>query len=146
MNVDYNSGCYVLIIVVKTDRTIAVGALGDIRFRKGIYLYVGRAKKNLKQRVNRHLATKKKMRWHIDYLLQHFPVESTMLAPILNECLFANDLATCAEASIVDRFGSSDCKCESHLIHFESLLRCDEALKSLEKEEWTVFPTLEIQC
>ncbi len=62
-------GIYCLIIEVRRDVTVAVGALGAIRFEKGYYGYVGSAQNNLEKRLARHFSRDKKIRWHIDYLL-----------------------------------------------------------------------------
>ena len=37
-------------------------------FQKGIYVYVGSAKRNILQRINRHKEFHKKLHWHFDYL------------------------------------------------------------------------------
>ncbi len=53
-------GVYCLIIKVKTDIIQKIGALGKIKFDKGIYVYVGSAQNNLKKRIKRHLSKNKK--------------------------------------------------------------------------------------
>ncbi len=61
-------GTYALFITFGHDEEIAVGALGRHLFRAGTYCYVGSAMGGIDQRVSRHLAHDKKLRWHIDYL------------------------------------------------------------------------------
>lgn len=66
-----DSGRYIVILRLKKSARIAVGNLGHIPFRKGFYLYVGTAKRNLSQRIARHQKRRKHLFWHIDYLRQH---------------------------------------------------------------------------
>ncbi|RKY43499.1 MAG: GIY-YIG nuclease family protein, partial [Candidatus Omnitrophota bacterium] len=60
---------YLLEVSNKIDKEIKIGRLGQIEFKKGIYLYVGSAKKGLISRLRRHISKKKKLFWHIDYFL-----------------------------------------------------------------------------
>jgi Uri superfamily endonuclease len=123
-------GLYFLIIFVKENFNLKVGALNNVRFLKGIYIYVGSAlgqigASTLKNRVLRHLksANHKKIHWHIDYLLKNEKakiVKIYLLPTNYNhECLFAQKLQKNALMSIKN-FGSSDCKCESHLFYFKN--------------------------
>ena len=50
---------------------IWVGSLGDVYFRDGIYIYVGRARKNPEARIRRHILGPSNKRWHIDSLREH---------------------------------------------------------------------------
>ncbi len=115
-----NTGAYLILIKLETNKLIAVGKQGVIPFRKGYYIYTGSAKKILSQRIKRHLSKKKKsFHWHIDYLsaeadkLTSFPVYTEKNI----ECAMADDLKGIAEA-VVPGFGSSDCSCGSHLFYF----------------------------
>jgi len=58
------NGSYILKIYLKENEKIK-----GWKLKKGYYFYVGSAKKNLKQRLIRHLNNNKKLFWHIDYLL-----------------------------------------------------------------------------
>ena len=64
-------GIYVLVIQVEEDIEAEVGALGITVFTKGLYAYVGSAQTNMEQRIKRHLRSKKRRFWHIDYLLDN---------------------------------------------------------------------------
>ena len=64
-----NSGVYQLRISVGKICSISIGKLGTFTFPAGQYVYTGRAKKNLAQRIDRHKKRNKKCFWHIDYLL-----------------------------------------------------------------------------
>lgn len=112
-----DSGVYLLAVKLENRHSIETGALGKIVFEKGTWLYVGSSRKNLSRRVARHLRRRKNLHWHIDYLVQEadsleaFPIRSTKNDL---ECRLAEDISHIAE-SWVDGFGSSDCRCKSHL-------------------------------
>ena len=111
-------GVYVLIINVKKDTLVTVGALGEISFKRGLYAYVGSAQSNLEQRIKRHLTKKKPLFWHIDYLLDNNATEILKVfakeADRLEECIIARMLK--GEGEAIEGFGSSDCNCTSHLV------------------------------
>ena len=108
-----------LILELPEGRTITVGGLGEVPFRKGYYLYVGSARKNLSKRMERHKRKRKRLRWHIDYLREASRFHACL--PVRTgedmECLLAEALRGMARE--VPGFGSSDCQCPSHLFHFE---------------------------
>lgn len=128
-------GIYCLIIKVKTDITPKIGALGKIRFKKGIYVYIGSAQNNLEKRIKRHLSKKKKLKWHIDYLLKNnfIQIERVLYkkAKKPEECRIVNKLT---KTDIpIKRFGCSDCNCKSHLFKLKSLMELNKLrLKNLE--------------
>lgn len=120
------SGSYLLFLSLNSTQIITVGALGEIVFKAGNYLYVGSAMNGiLFSRVLRHTKPKieKKLHWHIDYLTALSPdvikITKIFLIPAKDrfECTLAQILADYADA-IVPRFGSSDCRCASHLFYF----------------------------
>jgi Uri superfamily endonuclease len=122
-----NSGSYQIIIEVKNDTDIFIGALGMISFISGYYIYTGSAMKNLYQRVERHKRKHKKLRWHIDHLLNN---DSVKIIDILifpsktrEECERNQKLLNTKNAKIIAKgFGSSDCSiCPTHLVYFEEL-------------------------
>ena len=69
-----DSGFYQLVVRLGRRRTIVVGRLGRFEFPAGYYVYTGSAKRGLESRIARHLRRRKRMRWHIDYLLQYADV------------------------------------------------------------------------
>ncbi len=115
-----NSGAYLLILQIEKNQSVEVGNLGKIDFREGFYIYVGSGRKNLKERVKRHLRKTKKKRWHIDYLLEKAHLYKTIFIISSDnlECLLARDLSKIAD-DLIFAFGSSDCKCSSHLFYFK---------------------------
>ncbi|NWG11447.1 GIY-YIG nuclease family protein [Candidatus Bathyarchaeota archaeon] len=110
-------GVYVLVISVGTDTRIDVGALGNVDFQRGLYAYVGSAQNSLERRIDRHLRRAKRKLWHIDYLLDSDSVKVVRLfhknAVKLDECKIAEKISL--EGVPINGFGSSDCKCRSHL-------------------------------
>ncbi|HIH01256.1 TPA: GIY-YIG nuclease family protein [Thermoplasmata archaeon] len=115
-------GVYCLLMVLDEDASIRVGALGGAEFPRGVYAYVGSAQRGIEQRVRRHLLNGKKRRWHIDYFLSVARVATVVSIPTLDrstECLIARNLLNSPGAEAVAKgFGSSDCSCVTHLIHF----------------------------
>lgn len=99
--------------------TIRVGALGPVRFEPGEYLYVGSAKRNLAQRIARHRRRRKRLRWHIDYLLQRGVVRDVHVEswkPGAECALVRRALRSGRATPGPNGFGSSDCRCKSHLM------------------------------
>jgi sugar fermentation stimulation protein A len=115
-----NRGNYLILLELPETAPVELGSLGTITFASGWYVYAGSAQKNLSQRVGRHLRkVRKQKHWHIDYLT---PFAKTIKAlPIMAyrnlECLLAGRLGELGGRAI-PRFGSSDCRCESHLYYF----------------------------
>ncbi len=119
-------GTYCLCINVEEDIKIRVGALGEIIFQKGSYIYVGSALNSLIPRLDRHLKHSRGehdvTHWHIDYLLREPLVSMDSIYMNDNgeklECAMAAQVA--GHGKSVPRFGCSDCKCVSHLYGVES--------------------------
>ncbi|HTY73961.1 MAG TPA: GIY-YIG nuclease family protein [Candidatus Nanoarchaeia archaeon] len=111
------NGIYALEIRLNDDVCVKVGGLGEVDFKKGNYVYVGSAQRNLEKRVQRHLRKEKRLFWHIDYLLndEHARVEKVLFKPASKsaECGLAQDLER--QGDLVLGFGCSDCRCRSHL-------------------------------
>jgi Uri superfamily endonuclease len=110
-------GSYILVIELKKDKTIQVGKLGKIHFKKGIYAYVGSAFNGLEARINRHLRKTKKKHWHIDYLLDFAEVVDVFYKENekKEECYIAKKLEE--NSAPIPGFGCSDCRCKSHLFY-----------------------------
>ncbi len=109
-------GAYIITGLLRRNRTIEIGSLGRINFKKGYYLYTGSAMNSLSSRIKRHLRKEKTMRWHIDYLIPY--LQEIKVMPIQSsedlECLLSESLSSISEGYIKG-FGSSDCNCQSHL-------------------------------
>ena len=117
-------GAYCLLIGLEHDMEIAVGALGPRRFPRGLYVYVGSAQSGVGARVDRHVSGAGRKHWHVDYLLEHAAVLSTVALQVSrkeDECVVAQSLLSLEEAEVVvEGFGSSDCSCRSHLVYFDT--------------------------
>jgi Uri superfamily endonuclease len=120
-------GTYALILYNRASRTVSIGKLGEFLFSRGYYVYTGSAfgPGGLAARVGRHLKSGKPLRWHIDYLTACIPVVRVWHTrhPDPRECLWAAHFQTLGGTLPVPGFGSSDCRCRSHLFRFGRLPR-----------------------
>jgi sugar fermentation stimulation protein A len=126
-------GTYVLILELTRPSVVNVGALGEIRFERGRYAYVGSARRGMRPRLSRHLAKGKRKKWHIDWLTTRSdaaPVAVATTGRVGLECKIAGLLSARAEGR-VKGFGCSDCECESHLAYFSTAHPLDLALDGL---------------
>lgn len=127
------AGVYCLLLVLKEDIELPVGALGMCSFSRGYYVYTGSALRGLGARIGRHLRPDKRHHWHVDYLLRAARVKEVFVLETeeKRECdlnLLVMGLPGARVA--VEGFGSSDCRCRSHLVRFA--LDPGEALGALE--------------
>ena len=115
-------GTYALILKNRKERRIIAGKLGQCKFSRGWYAYVGSAfgPGGLAARVGRHISRTKRLRWHVDYLTSVFPVSRIWLTTSQErlECTWASLLAQLGGTAPVPGFGASDCGCPSHLYYF----------------------------
>lgn len=126
-----SKGTYALVLCLECTEEITVGKLGTFTFPAGYYLYVGSAlgPGGLEARLARHRRRDKKLRWHIDYLLEHAQLVEVWSAASTDklECLCAQAARELPGSEIpVPGFGSSDCRCPSHLIHLARKPTYDE--------------------
>jgi len=111
-------GSYILLAELVTPVRIQVGRLGSFDFKEGIYAYCGSALNGLESRLRRHFSTDKKLRWHIDYLMERAEVIEALVvpSPVRLECVLNRIVGNLDGSSMpVEGFGSSDCGCRSHL-------------------------------
>ena len=114
------SGVYVLWIYLPKSVEITIGKLGKRHFPQGVYAYCGSAQNNLTHRIKRHCRSDKKLRWHIDYFLLHARVIGVLVLEMEKEgeCWLTQQVLHIPGAQfLVKGFGSSDCKCISHLVY-----------------------------
>lgn len=106
---------YQLLIRVEAPVRVAVGRLGTFDFPAGDYVYTGSATRNLEARIARHLARKKKLHWHIDYLLAAPGVTVYQVRRLATPECEVNRRQI--GEIVTPGFGSSDCRagCGSHL-------------------------------
>ncbi len=110
---------YTIYLQVDTDQHITIGKLGNFYFQKGIYIYVGSAKKNILHRIKRHKEIEKKFHWHFDYLRPYGSIIKIITYDrSFTECGLADKIRKEVDGRTpVIGFGASDCKCGSHLIY-----------------------------
>ena len=126
-------GCYCLIIKLDENSSIKIGKkLGEIKFQKGHYVYVGSAMNSLHARVKRHLSDDKKLHYHIDYFLKYSKITKIICNQSKRkiECDLSQYLAskTCG----IEDFGCSDCKCESHLYYFKTEIKLPRLVEAVD--------------
>jgi Uri superfamily endonuclease len=147
---DTEPGTYALLLKLDKQERITIGKLGTFDFPAGYYLYVGSAlgPGGLRARLARHQhgsesslqsssgQTDKKLHWHIDYLLQR-----AQLIEVWNiaskerlECKWGEAARRLSGAQVPVRgFGSSDCRCPTHLIHFSVRPNREQFEQALQK-------------
>lgn len=127
-------GVYQLFLRIARPVRLEIGRLGSFDFPAGLYVYTGSAMGGIGARVARHLRTEKKKHWHIDYLLSQATIEAIAVLPTQErvECLLHSALMEELEGKVVAaRFGSSDCRCMSHLGYIG---------------EWDRLPSYRLEC
>lgn len=114
-------GTYVLFITLGSDMDLTVGALGPHRFTAGTYCYVGSAMAGLDQRLKRHLAHEKKLKWHVDYLTTVCESSEAWESypDAIPECTLGRIVEECGGVPEMKGFGCSDCHCSTHLFKIE---------------------------
>ncbi len=115
-----DKGVYLLILMLDTSQRILAGKLKQTEFAPGIYLYIGSARNGLLGRIARHLRKEKKIFWHIDYFLQKAKIKEIWVRnDYFDECQVLNEVKNAVKNSRfpLKKFGSSDCRCPSHLIY-----------------------------
>jgi sugar fermentation stimulation protein A len=119
--VSEDRGAYLLIVRLRRDWRLKAGSLGEIPLESGWYVYAGSGKRNLSARIARHHRKRKKLHWHIDFLLDRVNAGDITSLPVRSrhdlECALAGEVAALADGS-TPGFGCSDCSCSSHLFRF----------------------------
>ena len=111
-------GIYIHEIKLENDMAIDFGKKFSSHFSAGYYYYyVGSALNNIEARLTRHLSNDKKTHWHIDYLLHFGKIIDIYIKETheKEECIIAQKIAENLDE--IPNFGSSDCKCPSHLFY-----------------------------
>jgi Uri superfamily endonuclease len=120
-----HSGTYALILSSSNKRQIAVGKLGTLQLKPGFYIYIGSAfgPGGLKARIAHHCKRPARPRWHLDYLGSFLDLVEIWYTydPVHREHQWAQTLSATKGATVpLAGFGSSDCRCKSHLFFFNS--------------------------
>ena len=97
---------------------LEIGSLGRIFFQAGEYCYAGSAMNCIENRISRHMRRNKTIRWHIDRLtvvaerMEAYVSDGEEPVP---ECIIAETASDLGAVRYVKGFGSSDCRCTTHL-------------------------------
>ncbi len=140
MDFPVESGTYVLILRCDRAVRLPVGRLGEQRFRRGYYLYVGSAfgPGGLRARLRHHLNASGRLHWHIDYLRRQLPLIEIWFhrGEVRLEDEWARVLAQMPATGIpVPGFGASDRRGDSHLFYQPRRPRLKHFLGALEAAE-----------
>ena len=118
-------GTYVILLHLARLRRIPVGALGRHEFQSGYYLYVGSAfgPGGLRARLRHHTRISGRPHWHVDYLRSR--AEFVEAWYVHGKTCGEHELAALLPRlpSVVPslpHFGSSDCRCRTHLFYSRS--------------------------
>ncbi len=116
-------GTYALLLYKGRAGRIRVGRLGTFQFPAGWYVYVGSARGpgGLRARLTHHWQPARSPHWHLDFLRQQaVPIEVGWKTGARRvECAWARMVGCIPGAALaVERFGSSDCRCPTHLWYF----------------------------
>jgi len=118
-------GTYTIIVENRYDGYMAFGRLGKTKLRTGTYLYTGSAmgsgSTSLEQRLRRHGARNKTIRWHIDYLTSRRDCRVVGAVYVVSDRRFEcqANLSLAKELKLptpLPKIGASDCKCSGHLL------------------------------
>lgn len=113
-------GTYALIFSAARNGQIAIGKIGTLQLKPGFYIYVGSAfgPGGLKARIRHHNRKTARPHWHIDYLASNLKLKEIWYTcdSVHREHQWATILSCTRGASMpLTGFGSSDCRCKSHL-------------------------------
>lgn len=119
-------GAYALHMSLENPINLRIGKLGIFSFPAGDYVYVGSAlgSGGLRGRVGRHIRSRKRFHWHIDWLSQVARLIGCcyVITDQRLECQWSKALLACEDAYFpAQGFGASDCRnktepCEAHLV------------------------------
>ncbi|RLG85548.1 MAG: GIY-YIG nuclease family protein [Thermoprotei archaeon] len=139
-------GIYVLLVKLNRDFTDKIGSLGLVKLNRGLYLYIGSAKRGLLSRLKRYcLRDIKNIHWHIDYLVKYGEVLGAyiILGKDITESYIANIFSKILKPAI-NRFGATDTKDITHLFNYHeeklkylmdklgfTYINCDEILQCM---------------
>ena len=119
-----NSGTYALVIALGVGLRLRAGRLGIHNLIPGYYVYTGSALGGLSGRLRYHLKLKKRLHWHIDYLLREAAIAQIRYAlgqPRLEYIWNAIVKSLPGAISSIPGFGAPDCQCSFHLTYFPTI-------------------------
>ena len=121
---------YQLYFKLRLQKSVRVGQFGRYTFPAGSYVYTGSAIRSIRKRVIRHLSSRKKLHWHIDYLLSTPGVHLWKI--VLSEMKECELNRRTRGVIAVPGFGATDCVagCGSHLKYIDEIVKNKRRLKS----------------
>ncbi|ASJ02494.1 endonuclease [Thermococcus profundus] len=111
-------GSYLLVIRLDRDKTVHTKAR-EFSLKAGYYVYVGSAMNSLEKRVARHFSRKKKLHWHIDYLLKEAELLRAYLIPSEERLEEKLSVEVSKFGEPVEGFGAGDVKVSTNLYRFD---------------------------
>ncbi len=134
-------GTYVLIFYIKKPIKLRFKGKENL-IEPGHLLYFGSARNGLVSRLKYHLLKQdKKKHWHVDWLTTNKDVEIEAVGYNIDEneseCKISQHVLEKKLGDIViKKFGSTDCKCITHLFHVKSMQEYWEILQDLNEKGW----------
>ncbi len=132
------AGTYVVVLKSAQAKTVQIGRLAQLAVHKGYYVYVGSAlgPGGVAARLRHHAKVSEKPHWHLDYLRAETAFYSAYASYSAEkkecECEWASMLATGEGVTEpMSGFGSSDCRCNTHLFYFSSALKLRRAIRAI---------------
>jgi Uri superfamily endonuclease len=118
-------GTYTLVFNSSIEKPINIGKLGTLLLEPGFYLYIGSSfgPGGLKARIRHHRNISSRPHWHLDYLSPTLRLCEIWYTydQTRREHQWAEIHAQARGASLpLPGFGSSDCRCLSHLFFYKS--------------------------
>jgi Uri superfamily endonuclease len=115
-------GTYALVCRAVRLGRLSIGRLGTLEVEAGFYVYLGSAfgPGGIRARVAHHLRAGRRRHWHADYLWPALRIEEIWYShdTARREHEWARLLRGLRAFSVpLARFGASDCRCETHLLH-----------------------------
>ncbi|NJE04856.1 DUF123 domain-containing protein [Thermococcus sp. M36] len=110
-------GSYLLVILLRDDREVKTRGR-KFRLKRGYYVYVGSAMNSLEKRVARHFSRKKKLHWHIDFLLSEAELLRAYLIPSDERLEEMLSMEVAKLGQPVVGFGAGDVRVETNLYRF----------------------------
>ena len=119
-------GTYMIIMRLSAPAQLDIGRMAHVSLAAGRYGYIGSAlgPGGLGGRMQHHLGTIAIPHWHIDYLRAVAQCEQVWVCAQAQgrEHAWADLLVQWSDVSVaVPAFGTSDCRCATHLFRWETL-------------------------
>jgi Uri superfamily endonuclease len=118
-------GTYTLVLSSSVEKPVNIGKLGTLFLKPGFYVYIGSAfgPGGLKARIKHHFSYSTRPHWHLDYLrpaLSVCEIWYTYDQTRREHQWAAIHSQTRGSILPLPGFGSSDCRCLSHLLFYKS--------------------------